>query len=184
MIKYLKQIARKILKDELDAELIKLKESQAFAEALSSDKEKLQEKNKKMERYIKLMTDTETILLAHYRIDNAGENGLPPSYLDPNDPNGYTQTIGEIESVYRNPAFRKLIAYALNVHANISVTGFIKNEQGDEITISSEKANGMIKGIRAIWELVVGGHKRDLAMRRDKNFDKHALMELDEDDNS
>lgn len=175
MNKYLKQVARYILKDEIDAELIKLKESRDLNEALSSDK-------KKLEKKIKQMEDPEAILLKFYRIDNVSKDGMPPSYLDPNKPNEYVQRVTEIDSVFQNRSFREMVAWALNFHANMSVTGKIKNQFGDEIDISSQEANAMIKGIRSIWDLVVGAHNKNQQISKDKNFDKYALMEVEEED--
>lgn len=172
MIKYLKSIARSILRSELNDYINEVQESRKEAEALSREKEKLEKK-------IKRMDDPETILLAHYRIDNVDTSGMPPSYLDPKNPTEYLQHIQELESVFRNKSFRELVAWSLNFHANISVTGRVKNQQGDEVEISSEKANDMIRGIRAIWELVVGAHNKERQIAGDKNFDKFAMMEIE-----
>ncbi len=43
----------------------------------------------------------------------------------------------------------------------LSVSGKIVNEHGDEVNISSVKANDMIAGIRAIWDMVVAAHNKD-----------------------
>lgn len=175
MIKYLKQLARNILKDEIEAELIKLKESRDFAEALSLEK-------KKIEKQLKQLEDPESIILKYYRIDNVDENGFPPSYLDKNNPTEYMQRVQELESVFRNKSFRELIAWSLNFHANMSVSEKLTNRQGEEIVVSSEKANNMIKGVRSIWDLIVGAHNTERKIQGDKKFDKYALMDLEEFD--
>ncbi len=161
MKKYLQKIARYILRYELNnTQEILRSSSQSLEDSgkkiliLTHEKEKLEKKLKRYDR-------PENILLSYYRIDNIGSNGMPPSYLKPNDPNDYTQRISELESVYRNTAFREMMAWALNFHANISVSGKIKNQMGDEIDISSEHARYMIDGIKAIWELVTAAHFKD-----------------------
>ncbi len=172
-MKYLKKIARIILKSELfelknDLELYRDK---SFEE--TSKKEKLEKKIKRLE-------NPEHILLQYYRIDNISSNGLPPSYLNPIDKNDYTQSISELESIYRNKAFREMMAWALNFHANICASGKIKNDQGDEIDIKAEKAQDMINGIRAIWELVVSAHNKDTELTA-KPIDPYGMLDEDEE---
>lgn len=147
----LKQISRFLLKKELDNLSLEKQKLREILNDTLKEKEKLEKKIKKLE-------NPENILLKYYRIDNIGENGIPPSYLNPQDKNDYTQKIHEIESIYRNTAFRELMAWSLNFHANLLASGKIKNEYGDEIEISSEQARYMIAGIKAIWEMVVAGH--------------------------
>lgn len=165
MKQYLKEIARFILKDEL----IKLEESRLLVETLSRDKEKLLKKLKKFDT-------PQNVILNYYRIDNVAPNGMPPSYLQPENPTEYIQRVSELESVYRNGAFRELIAWSLNFHANLSVSGEITNDLGDQVHISSEKANDMIKGIRSIWDLIVAAHMKDAELSRNQNTDAHQAL--------
>lgn len=156
-MKSLKRFARFILKDEL-VNLLKEKE------VLSNKIRDTEHEKEKLERKIKRPENPEDILLSYYRIDNAGANGMPPSYLNPKDQNDYTQRIHELESIYRNRAFREMMAWSLNFHANMAVSGKIRNERGDEIDIPTEHAIQMISGIKAIWQLVVNAHKKDIEL--------------------
>ncbi len=154
MNQYLQRLARRILKIEIDELRDRLSNSSVAISELSREKEKLQKKAKRLER-------PENILISYYRIDNIGSNGMPPSYLNPENPNEYTQRIHELESIYRNSAFREMMAWALNFHANICASGKITNELGDEIDIPTEHAKYMIDGIKSIWDLVVAAHLKD-----------------------
>lgn len=153
-MKYLKKFAKLILKNEL-------KDHQLEKDALYSELQDIQSSKTKLEKKIKRLENPEHILLKYYRIDNVDIKGIPPSYLNPQDKNDYIQRISELESIYRNRAFRELIAWSLNFHANMAVSGRIINEFGDEIEISTDSAKNMISGIRAIWDLIVAGHNKD-----------------------
>lgn len=169
-MEYLKKIARRILRSELND----LEKSLAVLVDLRKEKEKLEKKIRRLEQ-------PENILLSYYRIDNIGSNGLPPSYLRPENVNEYTQRVHELESVYRNTAFRELMAWTLNFHANLAVVGKMENQYGDEIDVPSEHAKHMISGIKAVWELIVAAHTKDKELTAKKttlNYDD-MLDELD-----
>lgn len=168
---YLKKFASFILKSELEVLTVEVEESRKKIEALSREKEKLEKKAKFLET-------PKDILLKYYRIDNIGDDGLPPSYLKTEDPNEYGKQISELANVYRNTTFREMMAWSLNFHANMSFVGKLKNEFGDEIDVPSERSRDMIDGIKAIWELVVAAYKKDSKVRANKNFDP---LELDEE---
>lgn len=173
MQKYLKKIARSILSEELWGLELKIADAK-------QDSENLLDENKKLQKKIKKLENPENILLQYYRIDNIGVNGMPPSYLKPEDPNEYTQRISELESIYRNTAFREMMAWALNFHANLSVVGKMRNDMGDEIDIPTDHARHMISGIKAIWELVVAAHNKDRELTSKKSFDPYELMDTDD----
>lgn len=156
-MKYIKKIARFILKNELNDLNDKIN-------ILEKDHRKFQNKIKKLE-------DPENILLKNYRIDNININGMPPSYLSPDNKNEYIQKISELESIYRNKTFRELMAWSLNFHANLAITGHLKNEYGDIVEIKPEEGKYMIQGIRSIWELIVAAHNKDKEMREEKIVD-------------
>lgn len=173
MQKYFKKIARIILKDELE-------EKREMVESLSRGLEGERIEIQRLQKRIKRLENPENILLQYYRIDNIGANGMPPSYLRPDNPNDYTQRISELESVYRNTAFRELMAWALNFHANLSVVGKMRNNMGDEIDVPTDHARHMISGIKAIWELVVAAHNKDRELTQSKVFDPYELMDTDD----
>lgn len=133
-------------------------------ESIASERDKL---FRKVKRY----QSEEEILLSYYRIDNVSPNGMPPLYLNPKNTGEYTQRINELESIYRNTAFRELIAWTLNFHANLAVSGKMKNSYGDEIEVPTEHAKHMISGVRAVWELILAAHLKDLELRAEKAFD-------------
>ncbi len=151
MLYLLKRFAKFILKKELADH--------------SNEIEKIELSKQKLEKKLRRLEVPENILLKYYRIDNIGGNGLPPSYLKSDDKNNYTQRISELESVYRNPAFKELMAWSLNFHANMSVSGKITNEFGDEIDIKTDHAKHMISGIRSIWDLIVAAHNKEMEMK-------------------
>ncbi len=157
-MRFLKNFAKIILKEEiqqLDSEINNLQEDLHRTED-SGNAIKL-----KLEKKIKKLTNPENILLKYYRIDNIGSDGLPPSYLNPSDKNEYTQRLSELESIYRNKAFREMMAWSLNFHANLLAVGKIETKEGDVIEIPASKAQDMINGIKAIWELVMAAHNKD-----------------------
>lgn len=170
MLIYIKKIAERILQKDLRAIYRELEDIRTSSDNLAREKNKLQQKIRRMER-------PENILLSHYRIDNIGVNGTPPSYLNPQNMNDYTQKIRELESIYRNEAFRELMAWSLNFHANMCASGKIKNEFGDEIEIPTEHAKHMIAGIKSIWDLVVAAHLKDMELTASKTVELSDIMD-------
>lgn len=170
-MKYLKKIAKLILKTELQEIDKKLKESLASREILFSTQEDLIKKQTKLEKKLKKFESPENVLLSYYRIDNISSDGLPPSYLKTLDPNEKLQRIQELESVYRNTAFREVMAWSLNFHANIVANESITNKNGDVIEIPEGQARAMIQGVKAVWDLIVTAHVQEQELSSKKNLD-------------
>ncbi len=169
-MEYLKKIAKIILKKEF-SEIVKEKET------IYDQLQDIAKSKQKLEKKIKRLENPENILLKYYRIDNISPDGMPPSYLNPLDTNEYILRIHELEGIYRNKPFRELMAWSLNFHANLCAVGKIRNEMGDEIEISASKAQDMISGIKAIWELVVAAHNKDQELNA-KEIDPYDVTDI------
>lgn len=164
MLKWFKKIPHLILTKEIN-------EREDFIKDLVRE-------NTKLKKEIRKITDPENILLSHYRIDNVSSvDGTPPSFFNKEDKNEYTKKLSEINSVYHNGSFRELMAWSLNFHANLAVSGKVKNQEGDTVEIPTEQARYIIAGIRAIWELVVVSHVKDRELRDNKNFDPYESLD-------
>lgn len=163
-MKPLKLLAKFLLKDELMEKDIILKESQTMIEALSRERNNY--KNQ-----LNQVTREHHIILKHYKIDNIGADGIPPSYLPTNNSEQYLMKINELNAVYSNETFRELLAYLLNFHANMAATGKIKNAKGDMIDIPTEHVQHMVSAIKSVWELIVGARmkKKQLETSQDVN---------------
>ncbi len=114
------------------------------------------------------------------------EDGIPPSYLKPQDKNEYLIRIHDLDDVFHNKSFREMIAWTLNFHANLLASGTTKNEMGDVIEVKAEKAQSMIEGVRSIWKLIVAAHVKDeeLKPKHDDTEEGHDIIsELSDEGN-
>ncbi len=174
-----KKVASKILKKELSDFKITI-------DSWKEEAEKLKLSEKKLQRELKQFKNPTNILLAHYRIDNVSEDGIPPSYLKPQDKNEYLIRIHDLDDVFHNKSFREMIAWTLNFHANLLASGTTKNEMGDVIEVKAEKAQSMIEGVRSIWKLIVAAHVKDeeLKPKHDDTEEGHDIIsELSDEGN-
>lgn len=137
--------------------------------ALSGELEKTKKKLSKV-------IEEHEIILKDYRVDNIGADGIPPSYLPANDEKLYKAKIFELNDVFKNETFREMLSYSINFHANLAVTGQVKNEQGDMVDIPTEHVQYMVKGIKSIWELLVAARNRKKQIETVEKFDPHEIM--------
>lgn len=169
MEKYLKKFARFLLEDEIMEKNKLLKESQELLETLS------RERNLYKQRLLKV-TEEQEIILKHYRVDNIGADGIPPSYLPVGDTKLYYEKVAELNEVYTNETFRELMAYLLNFHANIGATGKLKNANGDMIDIDTKHIPHMVSAIKSVWELIVGAKEKKKELDSGQEFDKYDIL--------
>lgn len=177
MKKYLKKVAWALLKEEINEKNKLIKESQKAIEALSRD-------IKKIKNELSLMSEDHKIILKDYKVDNIGSDGIPPSYLPVNDEKLYKAKIQELNDVFNNETFREMLAYALNFHANLAVTGKVKNENGDVVDIPTEHVQHMVRGIKSIWELISAARKKKRELDTSNNFDPYAIIDLPTEEGS
>lgn len=166
---YLRKLALLIIGNELEEKNNLLKESQKAIETLSRENEIIKKK------YSAVIEDHE-IIFKNYRVDNIGADGVPPSYLPFNDEKLYKAKIMELNDVYSNETFRELLAYIINFHANLAVTGKIKNDKGDFVDIPVEHVQYMVRGIKSVWELIVGAKHKKKELDTSQDFDKYAIL--------
>lgn len=171
MNKYIKKFALSIVQDEISEKNNLLKESQKVIEALSRENETLRKK------YSEVIEDHE-IILKDYRVDNIGADGVPPSYLPLNDEKLYKAKIMELNDVYSNETFRELLAYIINFHANLAVTGKIRNDKGDMVDIPVEHVQYMVRGIKSVWELIVGARRKKKELDTSQDFNAYDILPM------
>lgn len=177
MKKYLRKIALGLVKDEIEEKNSLIKESQKMIETLSRDLKTVRKK-------LDLVTKDHLIVLKDYRVDNIGADGIPPSYLPTKDPELYNAKIKELNSVFYNETFREMLAYALNFHANLAVTGKIKNENGDMVDIPTKHVKHMVRGIKSVWELIAAAHRKQKELDTSNDFDPHAILDMPTEEGS
>jgi len=139
--------------------------------------DELEEENQDLEDLIRLMRDSattenlmrESLGLPYIDFANVNEDGKPPHYLKDLDENARKSFIAELESIYANEKFQKVVAYVINLLGNHSI------QKAEEDKMRNGRIG--IVGIRTLMSEFIGAHNEYVNSRKQPDeFDPNEVL--------